>query len=248
MFRLVTAFVCLVAAEAQNYGPPSTPPPSYNPPPPPYKSPPPPSYNPPPPVYNPPPPVYNPPPPVYNPPPPTYRPPPPTYKPPPPSYPSPPVYTQAPPSCGYGINCGTFPPLPPFVPDLPTIEDVQDSIDACADALDDMVKDRRNRKNQDIFKKASKALRRLRNLNFNKDALQQLSGNVKRLKNAASIYNNKCRRNYNDVSNYAALLDDLDDDNDNRGWSKRRNTKRIAKVKSILDAACECIEDYCGIN
>ncbi|VDL83051.1 unnamed protein product [Nippostrongylus brasiliensis] len=196
---------------AQNYGPPSTPPPSYNPPPPPYKSPPPPSYNPPPPVYNPPPPVYNPPPPVYNPPPPVYNPPPPVYNPPPPVYnPPPPTYRPPPP---------TYKPPPPSYPSPP------DSIDACADALDDMVKDRRNRKNQDIFKKASKALRRLRNLNFNKDALQQLSGNVKRLRNAA-----------------------LDDDNDNHGWSKRRNTKRIAKVKSILDAACECIEDYCGIN
>ncbi|WKX98781.1 hypothetical protein Q1695_014010 [Nippostrongylus brasiliensis] len=139
------------------------------------------------------------------------------------------------------------PPLPPTVPDLPTNEDIQESIDSCADALDNMVKDKKNKKNGDLYKKASKALKKLRRLTFDRSSLQQLSGNVKRLRNATVVYNNKCKPTSSDIKNYNGLEQDLDSDNDDE-WISPKNPKRVAKVQSIIDAACQCIEAYCGVN
>ncbi|RCN37026.1 hypothetical protein ANCCAN_17076 [Ancylostoma caninum] len=99
--------------------------------------------------------------------------------------------------------------LPPSVPDLPTNDDVQDSIDKCTDTLDSMAtqSDKRNKKDANLFKKASKALRKVRSLNFDRDTLRQLGPNVKRMKKAVTLNSNQCRQNSIDSRNYERISD-----------------------------------------
>ncbi|KAK6009036.1 hypothetical protein OSTOST_26066 [Ostertagia ostertagi] len=167
------------------------------------------------------------------------RPPPPPPGPLPPAPPGPyngPVMPPGPPS----------PDLPPYVPDFPTNEYVQESIVSCADTLDKMEKETRNKKNAKLFRKASKSLRKLRRFNFDKDTLRQVPGNVQRMNNARNMYKNKCQRRTSDASNYNQLDNQFADDNDDKEWYSPKNPKRVARVQSTMDAASQCIEDYCG--
>ncbi|VDP24118.1 unnamed protein product [Heligmosomoides polygyrus] len=262
MFTLTLLIVCLHCIEAQNFGPPSgyvppsppvyqpTPPP-YIPPPPTYRPPPvyqptPPPYNPPPPTYRPPP-VYQPTPPPYNPPPPTYRPPP-VYQPTPPPYnPPPPVYWPTPPPY-YPPPVYTPPPYgSPPGGYVPSNDDVQEAIGSCVDVLDEMKKDKRNKKNRDLYKKADKALKKVRKQKFDNRTLQQLSGNVQRMKKAAALYNDNCDGYSSGRLDYNTLNSQLGNDNeDDDSWKDSKGSMPIAKLKGVLDAACVCIEDYCG--
>ncbi|XGW17499.1 hypothetical protein V3C99_002251 [Haemonchus contortus] len=139
------------------------------------------------------------------------------------------------------------PDLPPSVPDLPTNEDVQNAIDTCAATLDSMVNDNRNRKNTQLFRKAAKALRSLSRGNFQRAGLRQLSPNVQRLNRASARYRGNCQRKSSEIRNYDQLDDIFDDDGSNEDDDGNGSgNRRVAKAKRIMDAAAQCIEDYCG--
>ncbi|VDO46031.1 unnamed protein product [Haemonchus placei] len=141
----------------------------------------------------------------------------------------------------------TQPDLPPSVPDLPTNEDVQNAIDTCAATLDSMVNDSRNRKNTQLFRKAAKALRSLSRGNFQRAGLRQLSANVQRLNRASARYRSNCQRKSSEIRNYDQLDDIFDDDGSNEDDDgSGSGNRRVAKAKRIMDAAAQCIEDYCG--
>ncbi|XGW17492.1 hypothetical protein V3C99_002247 [Haemonchus contortus] len=136
--------------------------------------------------------------------------------------------------------------LPPSVPDIPTNEYVQYSINACADTLDKMEKETRNKKNSKLYRKVSKSLRKLRRLTFDRDTLRQVSGNVQRMNKATNRYKTKCWRTTSDATNYKQLDNQFNSKEDDTQWYNPTNSRRVAKVQSTMDAASQCIEDYCG--
>ncbi|XGW17491.1 hypothetical protein V3C99_002247 [Haemonchus contortus] len=138
------------------------------------------------------------------------------------------------------------PDLPPSVPDIPTNEYVQYSINACADTLDKMEKETRNKKNSKLYRKVSKSLRKLRRLTFDRDTLRQVSGNVQRMNKATNRYKTKCWRTTSDATNYKQLDNQFNSKEDDTQWYNPTNSRRVAKVQSTMDAASQCIEDYCG--
>ncbi|KHJ76868.1 hypothetical protein OESDEN_23512, partial [Oesophagostomum dentatum] len=141
----------------------------------------------------------------------------------------------------------TLPTAPPTTtPDINTSDGVQYTIGRCATVLDNMADeaDQRNRNNANLFRRAESALQVTRNLYFDNYTVQQLQGNMRRMRNAAAQYYSRCRRNSLSPNIYGRLNSVFNVD---ASWFNSMNLSvRISRLQNVFDAASTCIEQYCG--
>ncbi|KHJ89991.1 hypothetical protein OESDEN_10170 [Oesophagostomum dentatum] len=141
----------------------------------------------------------------------------------------------------------TVPTAPPTTtPDITTSDGVQYTIGQCAAVLDNMAdeSDQSDRNNSSLFRRAESALQLTRNLYFDNYTVQQLQGNMRRMRNAAAQYYSQCRRRSLSPNIYGRLNSVFDV---NANWFNSVNLLlRVSRLQSVFDAVSTCIEDYCG--
>ncbi|VDO46030.1 unnamed protein product [Haemonchus placei] len=93
------------------------------------------------------------------------------------------------------------------------------------------------------FRLAIDSLTTVRQLDYDRDTLRQLASNIRRLNAANTVYSSgNCNETSSEIDDeYDDLYDDLNDD-DSKGDD---DSNQVERVKRIVDAAREIIEDYC---
>ncbi|KAK5966242.1 hypothetical protein GCK32_009344 [Trichostrongylus colubriformis] len=124
-------------------------------------------------------------------------------------------------------------------------------IESAINNLNGMSDDDQNERNVNLYRQAIDALQSVEELTFTREELLQLSGEIRSLISANTLYNsNRCdRRSSGENDDYDNLIDDLNNDGtDNSNDTNEDDdniSTRVRRVERILDAASDIIEDYC---
>ncbi|RCN39964.1 hypothetical protein ANCCAN_14105 [Ancylostoma caninum] len=141
-------------------------------------------------------------------------------------------------------------PGPPAVPDPPwtTVPDYQSSINNCADVFETFASNREHKKYSKLFKKIGQRLRKIQYYDIDKNTMNELYPSLNRL-NQAATYSRDCAQT--PISSdfyeflYSRVNEDDEDDDKKPGRGRGRGRNQSAKIRNLLDAASECLEDYC---
>ncbi|XGW17497.1 hypothetical protein V3C99_002250 [Haemonchus contortus] len=126
---------------------------------------------------------------------------------------------------------------------IPTIGNFQRAINSTIDNLNEIISKSQNERNIRLYRLAIDSLNTVRQLDYDRETLRQLASSIRRLNAANTVYSSgNCNETSSEIDDdYDDLYDDLNDDDSNGD----NDSNQVERVKRIVDAAREIIEDYC---